>query len=49
MVNDVLIRGKKYERLNIAVLTDLNTPACADQLDIIIGNLKKAGITLQFL
>ncbi|XP_026769014.3 X-ray repair cross-complementing protein 5 [Pangasianodon hypophthalmus] len=40
--------GKKYERLNIAVLTDLNTPACADQLDIIIGNLKKAGITLQF-
>ncbi|XP_053353435.1 X-ray repair cross-complementing protein 5 [Clarias gariepinus] len=40
--------GKKYEKLNIAVLTDLNTPACEDQLDIIIGNLKKAGITLQF-
>ncbi|XP_072541137.1 X-ray repair cross-complementing protein 5 [Salminus brasiliensis] len=40
--------GKKYERLNIALLTDLNTPTCADQLDIIIGNLKKAGITLQF-
>ncbi|XP_076858656.1 X-ray repair cross-complementing protein 5-like isoform X2 [Brachyhypopomus gauderio] len=40
--------GKKYERLNIALLTDLSTPACADQLDIIIGNLKKAGITLQF-
>uniref|UniRef100_W5U725 X-ray repair cross-complementing protein 5 n=1 Tax=Ictalurus punctatus TaxID=7998 RepID=W5U725_ICTPU len=40
--------GKKYEKLNIAVLTNLNTPACADQLDIIIGNLKKAGITLQF-
>ncbi|XP_047671352.1 X-ray repair cross-complementing protein 5 isoform X1 [Tachysurus fulvidraco] len=40
--------GKKYERLNIAVLTDLSTPACADQLDKIIGNLKHAGITLQF-
>ncbi|KAL7882043.1 hypothetical protein AOLI_G00088920 [Acnodon oligacanthus] len=40
--------GKKYERLNIALLTDLNTPTCADQLDIIITNLKKAGITLQF-
>uniref|UniRef100_A0A4W4H6N0 X-ray repair cross-complementing protein 5 n=1 Tax=Electrophorus electricus TaxID=8005 RepID=A0A4W4H6N0_ELEEL len=40
--------GKKYERLNIALLTDLNTLACADQLDVIIGNLKKAGITLQF-
>ncbi|XP_060786317.1 X-ray repair cross-complementing protein 5 [Neoarius graeffei] len=40
--------GKKYEKLNIAILTDLNTPTCADQLDIIIGNLKKAGITLQF-
>ncbi|KAL6484445.1 hypothetical protein MHYP_G00064900 [Metynnis hypsauchen] len=40
--------GKKYERLNIALLTDLNTPTCADQLDVIITNLKKAGITLQF-
>ncbi|KAF7709735.1 X-ray repair cross-complementing protein 5 isoform X2 [Silurus meridionalis] len=40
--------GKKYEKLNIAVLTDLNTPTCTDQLDIIIGNLKRAGITLQF-
>ncbi|XP_007230493.2 X-ray repair cross-complementing protein 5 [Astyanax mexicanus] len=40
--------GKKYERLNIVLLTDLNTPSCADQLDVIINNLKKAGITLQF-
>ncbi|XP_066542697.1 X-ray repair cross-complementing protein 5 [Hoplias malabaricus] len=40
--------GKKYERLHIVLLTDLNTPACADQLDVIVGNLKKAGITLQF-
>lgn len=40
--------GKKYERLNIVLLTDLNTPSCADQLDVIISNLKKAGITLQF-
>ncbi|CDQ92120.1 unnamed protein product [Oncorhynchus mykiss] len=41
--------GKKYERLNIVMLTDLNTPSSPDQLDIIIGNLKRAGITLQFL
>ncbi|TSK92940.1 X-ray repair cross-complementing protein 5 [Bagarius yarrelli] len=40
--------GRKYERLSIAVLTDLNTPACKDQLDVIVGNIKKAGITLQF-
>ncbi|XP_036425579.1 X-ray repair cross-complementing protein 5 [Colossoma macropomum] len=40
--------GKKFERLNISLLTDLNTPTCADQLDVIITNLKKAGITLQF-
>uniref|UniRef100_A0A8B9KQV7 X-ray repair complementing defective repair in Chinese hamster cells 5 n=1 Tax=Astyanax mexicanus TaxID=7994 RepID=A0A8B9KQV7_ASTMX len=40
--------GKKYERLNIVLLTDLNTPSCADQLDVIINNLKKACITLQF-
>ena len=31
------------------MLTDLNTPSSPDQLDIIIGNLKRAGITLQFL
>ncbi|XP_072300500.1 X-ray repair cross-complementing protein 5 isoform X1 [Eucyclogobius newberryi] len=41
-------KGKKFERLIIAVLTDLCTPASSDNLDIIIGNLKKSGITLQF-
>ncbi|XP_029385947.1 X-ray repair cross-complementing protein 5 [Echeneis naucrates] len=40
--------GKKYDRLNIALLTDLNTPTSSDQLDVIINNLKDAGITLQF-
>ncbi|XP_031438023.1 X-ray repair cross-complementing protein 5 isoform X2 [Clupea harengus] len=40
--------GKKCDRLNIALLTDLNTQVCADQLDVIISNLKRAGITLQF-
>lgn len=40
--------GKKYDRLNIALLTDLNIQTSEDQLDIIIQNLKKAGITLQF-
>nr|XP_033801974.1 X-ray repair cross-complementing protein 5 isoform X2 [Geotrypetes seraphini] len=40
--------GKKYERLNIAVFTDLSSPFSMDQLDIIIANLKRTGITLQF-
>ncbi|XP_023256982.1 X-ray repair cross-complementing protein 5 [Seriola lalandi dorsalis] len=40
--------GKKYDRLNIALLTDLSTQASSDQLDVIIDNLKRAGITLQF-
>ncbi|XP_044159821.1 X-ray repair cross-complementing protein 5 [Bufo gargarizans] len=40
--------GKKYEKLHIAVLTDLSSPFTEDQLEIIIANLKKAGITLQF-
>ncbi|XP_053554079.1 X-ray repair cross-complementing protein 5 [Bombina bombina] len=40
--------GKKYERLHIAVLTDLSSPFSEDQLEIIIANLKKAGISLQF-
>ncbi|KAJ8410078.1 hypothetical protein AAFF_G00211190, partial [Aldrovandia affinis] len=40
--------GKKYDRLNIAILTDLCTPVSADQLDTIIANVKRAGITLQF-
>uniref|UniRef100_A0A8C6URW5 X-ray repair cross-complementing protein 5 n=1 Tax=Neogobius melanostomus TaxID=47308 RepID=A0A8C6URW5_9GOBI len=41
-------KGKKFERLIIAVLTDLSTQASPDNLDIIIENLKKAGISLQF-
>ncbi|XP_070771281.1 X-ray repair cross-complementing protein 5 [Enoplosus armatus] len=41
-------KGKKCDRLNIVLLTDLNTQASSEQLDIIIENLKKAGITLQF-
>nr|DBA19610.1 TPA: hypothetical protein GDO54_015413 [Pyxicephalus adspersus] len=40
--------GKKYEKLHIAVFTDLSSPFSEDQLEIIIANLKKAGITLQF-
>ncbi len=45
----VLFRGKKFERLNIVLLTDLNVQTSADQLDVIIDSLKKARITLQFL
>ncbi|XP_015214713.2 X-ray repair cross-complementing protein 5 isoform X1 [Lepisosteus oculatus] len=41
--------GKKYERLNIVMLTDLYSPASLDQLDTIIENLKRTGITLQFI
>uniref|UniRef100_A0A8C5AV65 X-ray repair cross-complementing protein 5 n=1 Tax=Gadus morhua TaxID=8049 RepID=A0A8C5AV65_GADMO len=37
---------KKYERLSIAILTDLNTQANPEQLDVIISNLTGAGITL---
>lgn len=44
-----LQRGKKIDRLNIVLLTDLSTEASSDQLDIIIENLKKSGITLQCL
>ncbi|KAL2081028.1 hypothetical protein ACEWY4_022881 [Coilia grayii] len=40
--------GKKCDRLNIALLTDLSSQVCADQLDVIISNLKRAGVTLQF-
>ncbi|KAG7227479.1 hypothetical protein INR49_005293 [Caranx melampygus] len=40
---------QKYDRLNIALLTDLNTEANSDQMDVIINNLKQAGITMQFL
>uniref|UniRef100_A0A8D3DUJ8 X-ray repair complementing defective repair in Chinese hamster cells 5 n=1 Tax=Scophthalmus maximus TaxID=52904 RepID=A0A8D3DUJ8_SCOMX len=41
-------KGKKYDRLNIALLTDLNAQSSSDHLDVIIENLKRAGITLQF-
>ncbi|XP_063790031.1 X-ray repair cross-complementing protein 5 isoform X2 [Pseudophryne corroboree] len=40
--------GKKYDKLLIAVFTDLSSPYSEDQLQIIIANLKKAGISLQF-
>uniref|UniRef100_A0A8C1R177 X-ray repair complementing defective repair in Chinese hamster cells 5 n=1 Tax=Cyprinus carpio TaxID=7962 RepID=A0A8C1R177_CYPCA len=42
------LQEKKFERLNIVLLTDLNVQTSEDQLDIITENLKKAGITLQF-
>uniref|UniRef100_A0A1A8J444 X-ray repair cross-complementing protein 5 n=2 Tax=Nothobranchius kuhntae TaxID=321403 RepID=A0A1A8J444_NOTKU len=41
-------QGKKYDRCNIVVLTDLNTQASSDNLDVIVENLKQAGTTLQF-
>nr|XP_046260202.1 X-ray repair cross-complementing protein 5 [Scatophagus argus] len=41
-------KGKKFDRLNIVLLTDLSTQASSDHLDVIIENLKQAGITLQF-
>lgn len=41
-------KGKKCDRLNIVFLTDLNTQASQEQLDVIIENLKQADITLQF-
>lgn len=44
-----LLRGKKIDRLNIVLLTDLSTEASSDQQDVIIENLKQAGITLQCL
>ncbi|XP_062390923.1 X-ray repair cross-complementing protein 5 [Sardina pilchardus] len=40
--------GKKCDRLNIALLTDLSSQVSSDQLDIIIENLKRAGVTVQF-
>ncbi|XP_067995016.1 X-ray repair cross-complementing protein 5 [Melanerpes formicivorus] len=40
--------GKKYEKRHIEVFTDLKSPASEDQLEIIIANLKKTGISLQF-
>ncbi|XP_014859247.1 PREDICTED: X-ray repair cross-complementing protein 5 isoform X1 [Poecilia mexicana] len=41
-------QGKKCDRFNIVLLTDLSTEASSDKLDVIIENLKRAGITLQF-
>uniref|UniRef100_A0A8C3W3X2 X-ray repair cross-complementing protein 5 n=1 Tax=Catagonus wagneri TaxID=51154 RepID=A0A8C3W3X2_9CETA len=40
--------GKKFEKMHIEVFTDLSSPFSKDQLDIIIHNLKKSGISLQF-
>nr|XP_045003948.1 X-ray repair cross-complementing protein 5-like [Jaculus jaculus] len=40
--------GKKFEKRHIGVFTDLSSPFSKDQLDIIIHNLKKSGISLQF-
>ncbi|XP_063144905.1 X-ray repair cross-complementing protein 5 isoform X3 [Candoia aspera] len=40
--------GKKYDKRHIEVFTDLGSPFSEDQLDIIIANLKKTGISLQF-
>ncbi|XP_053733877.1 X-ray repair cross-complementing protein 5 isoform X1 [Synchiropus splendidus] len=40
--------GKKYERRNISILTDLNNETDSEQLDIIIENLKQMGVSLQF-
>uniref|UniRef100_A0A667YCP3 X-ray repair cross-complementing protein 5 n=1 Tax=Myripristis murdjan TaxID=586833 RepID=A0A667YCP3_9TELE len=44
----LFIQVKKYDRLNIVLLTDLSTQVSSDNLDVIIGNLGKLGITLQF-
>ncbi|XP_070693802.1 X-ray repair cross-complementing protein 5 [Pempheris klunzingeri] len=41
-------KEKKCDRLNIVLLTDLNTQASTEEVDVIIENLKQAGITLQF-
>ncbi|KAM7407575.1 hypothetical protein PAMA_003343 [Pampus argenteus] len=41
-------KGKKYNRLNIVLLSDLNTEASSEHVDVIIENLKKADVTLQF-
>uniref|UniRef100_A0A8D0HCF9 X-ray repair cross-complementing protein 5 n=1 Tax=Sphenodon punctatus TaxID=8508 RepID=A0A8D0HCF9_SPHPU len=43
-----LFRGKKYEKRHVEVFTDLSSPFSEDQLDIIIANFKRTGISLQF-
>ncbi|NXN70544.1 XRCC5 protein, partial [Himantopus himantopus] len=40
--------GKKYEKRHIELFTDLSSPVSEDQLEIIIANLKKTGISIQF-
>ncbi|NXH69487.1 XRCC5 protein, partial [Hydrobates tethys] len=40
--------GKKYEKRHIELFTDLSSPVSEDQLEIIVANLKKTGISLQF-
>ncbi|XP_045709630.1 X-ray repair cross-complementing protein 5 [Phyllostomus hastatus] len=40
--------GKKFEKRHIEVFTDLSSPFSKDQLDIIIHNLRKSNISLQF-
>nr|XP_048314931.1 X-ray repair cross-complementing protein 5 [Myodes glareolus] len=40
--------GKKFGKKHIEVFTDLSSPFSQDQLDVIICNLKKSGISLQF-
>lgn len=44
-----ILRGKKFEKRHIELFTDLNSPVSEDQLEIIVANLKKTGISLQFL
>lgn len=44
-----ILRGKKFEKRHIELFTDLSSPVSEDQLEIIIANLKKTGISLQFL
>uniref|UniRef100_A0A8C0NUC0 X-ray repair cross-complementing protein 5 n=1 Tax=Canis lupus familiaris TaxID=9615 RepID=A0A8C0NUC0_CANLF len=44
----ILFQGKKFEKRHIEVFTDLSSPFSKDQLDVIIHNLKKFGISLQF-
>ncbi|XP_054977551.1 X-ray repair cross-complementing protein 5 [Sorex araneus] len=40
--------GKKFEKRHIEVFTDLSSPFSKDQLETVIENLKKSGISLQF-
>lgn len=41
-------KGKKYDCLNIALLTDLNNQTNAESLEVIVENLTQSGITMQF-